>query len=377
MSTYALITVLVVVTMLPSANMTLFPLADEVLSAWRRLSWRSVIILVNAKSRLEHTQSLVKKASLQGIQCVVVTMLMLGNLSRGTPITVSSDVGNLLIQQLLAWPELRPHKLMIVQGYGNFGEKVVEQFKEIRVSTAFFFLVADHHHTEMYRVQISRSHNTVISNKWPVDKMTDRYIENYDLQGIQMTTLTLPFYPYLEIFRCQTNKTSCQTQGALHDAFQILQAMFNFTLRVDQEDNWGSVPQNGSYEEGNPVFTGAMGGVIYGNYDIGLSAWHERLDRYHYMDFSLAFMTDEEVTAINNNNNGMDLTLFTRPLTVPSWLAIGVTLVLVMAFPQVMKFIYSYLPDFPAPGNDPDHMGHIKVAACSGKKHALLRTPHT
>ncbi len=102
-------------------------------------------------------------------------------------------------------------------------------------------------------------------------------------EGAVLSTYTLPYLPYLGMSDCTEGKYNCTTIGLLSEMMDILQSMLNFTLKVHMADSWGSVPAHGSFGSGDATFSGAMGAVINGTCELGLSIWgpyYERVSFY-------------------------------------------------------------------------------------------------
>jgi len=70
-----------------------------------------------------------------------------------------------------------------------------------------------------------------------------KYTKFQYFAGTLVTSLTKTFMPYYGIKNCKDRGNHCQGEGILHEVFNILQNMLNFTLRVDEAETWGSIPK--------------------------------------------------------------------------------------------------------------------------------------
>ena len=103
---------------------------------------------------------------------------------------------------------------------------------------------------------------------------TLRILETYELGGIQIQSMSLPWSPYLVQDNCQANGITCDSEGYLIDIVEMAGRLFNFTyvsLR-DPNNDWGVTPKSGPYNRSG-VWGGVMGGVVNGQFDMSLSAW--------------------------------------------------------------------------------------------------------
>lgn len=141
-----------------------------------------------------------------------------------------------------------------------------------------------------------------------------KIIENYDLQGVEITSESLNWHPYT------TYEPNGTTFGHLIDMTYYLSCMFNFTLRSTKEahNDWGL------QSEFREKFSGVLGNVIQGKVDLSLSLWIWNLQRSISVDFCIV-MSDWQQFLFVPQMPQVDTTLFTRPFTNDSWIAIGMT----------------------------------------------------
>ncbi|XP_059095737.1 probable glutamate receptor [Tigriopus californicus] len=158
-----------------------------------------------------------------------------------------------------------------------------------------------------------------------------KIIENYDLQGTEIVSQSLDWFPY---FTIEANGTS---YGYLIDLTSYCAKMFNFTYRsiVEPNNDWGMQSQFGKN------LSGVLGNVIQNKVDMSLSLWVWNENRDRWVDFSI-IGTDREQFCFYPQMPKIDPTLFLRPFTNDSWIAIALTsivLVICAAIPMCIRYL--------------------------------------
>ncbi len=340
--------------------------SSELVAVWKRLSWKSVWLLdINSTGRLDAAPHWVKRASQEGISCTLLFHSDLPRLSHSDAVVVTS-VREEVMDDVLALAAWRPHQVMVVDT-GEW-DSLPEHLEKVQLSTSFFYMRIARGQllSSLWMLLTWKRQRILVKNEWKLDSTTNGYVPSYDMQGIELTSLTPPWPPWMTNFECQPDNSRCKTEGILTDLMEELQSQMNFTLRVDQNSVWGSVPKEGTFREGNAVFEGAMGAIVSNDYDVGLSAWGIRLDRSAYLDYSMT-LPDHAVVAVNWDLLGTDLVMLLRPFTLESWIGIGVALVTVLLFLLVSRRTYGRIESSwqLAIGVDKDY---YKVAEVSGKE---------
>ena len=115
--------------------------------------------------------------------------------------------------------------------------------------------------------------------------------ESYDLNGLQIRSISLPWEPYLLQTNCidadEVGTQKCNNYGYLIDFMEMTKKMFNFTyisLRKANND-WGLNPISGPYNQSG-TWGGVFGSVINRKYDMSLSAWYWIYDRVEFLSFA-------------------------------------------------------------------------------------------
>ena len=115
--------------------------------------------------------------------------------------------------------------------------------------------------------------------------------ESYELNGLQIRSISLPWAPYLIQTECadtdEFGSQNCKNEGYLIDFMESARKRFNFTyisLRYASND-WGTKPKSGPFNMSG-TWGGVMGGVINGEYDTSLSAWYWIYSRVELLSFA-------------------------------------------------------------------------------------------
>ncbi len=129
----------------------------------------------------------------------------------------------------------------------------------------------------------------MVRNLWPQDASTGKFREVYDLQGAEVSMLTLSWLPWLSIHDCDAEGRNCESRGILREVFDVLGDRFNFTYVVDREKNndWGIVPSKGDIFDDDAEFSGVLGDTVYGKYEVSASLWAHTLGRDLWLDFTM------------------------------------------------------------------------------------------
>jgi hypothetical protein len=91
------------------------------------------------------------------------------------------------------------------------------------------------------------------------DGNTSVIVEDYDLQGIQIRSISLPWAPYLMQSGCTKDGTGCANEGYLIDYMDISAKQYNFTYvsLKEPKGDWGISPKSGPFN-----LSGTWGGVF-------------------------------------------------------------------------------------------------------------------
>lgn len=218
-----------------------------------------------------------------------------------------------------------PYATMIL-GTSVPGSSFEDNFRRFNLSSGFFRLAKNGGNFTFYRVQTFRDQDVLVQNEWKLldtDRAAGFQSEIFDLEGAEVSSLTLSWDPWLTLTDCQEGgRRRCKTGGILHNLMDLLARDSNFTWFSDESDSWGNVPMDGkNMTDPEAKFDGAMGAVVRDEYDTALSVWQWNSDRDHFADFTASFYPRETRAVLNSKRPPVDVTLFLRPFTPPSWLA--------------------------------------------------------
>ena len=186
-----------------------------------------------------------------------------------------------------------------------------------------------HHLTTIRNQEILIDHESVCSSDTSVCK---KKFDKLDFKGAKITASTLTWEPWLTLTNCGAAVSSvCESHGILANLMNILAGQYNFTWEVSQASHWGTLPDTGNWEDPNATFSGSLGSVINGEFDVPLSIWAFSSERFIWTDITLTIYDRPMIIVINNQVPTLDLTLLFRPFTISSWISILLTLLLATA----------------------------------------------
>ena len=154
-------------------------------------------------------------------------------------------------------------------------EMVENRFNEMNENVMFFWLYNNYIENQNMmvwnRVIGLKGYDKAIVNKVEMNNQS-RIKEEYDLQGLHLTSMSLSWFPYFHLFNCNNQGMSCESTGYLKQFMDSLGTLLNFTWESHREvdDNWGLVPQAGG------GWDGVVGHVFNGTYQLSI--------RYTYIE---------------------------------------------------------------------------------------------
>ena len=150
----------------------------------------------------------------------------------------------------------------------------------------------------------------------------------FNLNGLKLRSLDYDWYPYLWVTDCANDNKGCKVKGFIVDVIDLVAKQLNFTYELTKEPNgiWGNEMVDNSLPNMN--WSGVMGGVVTGQYDLSLNAWRYTKERSRFVSVS-TFITTYRILVTTPDVPNIDFGLFIRPLTASSWKGIvGVTLIM-------------------------------------------------
>ena len=309
------------------ANSSTSGISEKLLcTCWNKLSWRNVIILSTFPEQIKLKQ-ITMTASQQGISTSIINKFELANTHSNNWYFNGPKDDSKLLQKLLTY-DTKPFSIM-----ADFGqmkqENVTLLIKSIKVPSGFYALI----HSDLYKIYTNRNWPTFVQNKITLDVSNPLSLKP-DLQGMPLRSMSLSWFPWLEIHSCDVNGRNCQTSGALHDFMNILKDFYNFTWSSDKEpnNNWGVQPNITEFSNGTRIveYHGVLGSVVKREYDLSLSTWNHYQERMPFLDTTWSLADLEMGLIINKNKPAVDMTIFVRPFDWKSWLTVSVTFVIIV-----------------------------------------------
>ena len=217
--------------------------------------------------------------------------------------------------------------LLILDGTRQDIFKLSQIFAERKRNFFFYSFTAIQKEFQWFQVIIMKTGFSVNKIHF-LDHMVinDTY---FNLNGLKLRSLDLDWYPYLWVSDCANDNKGCKVKGFIVDMIDLIAKQLNFTYESAKEPNgvWGNEMVDNSLPNMN--WTGVMGGVITGQYDLTLSAWRYTKHRSRFVSVS-TFITSHRILVTTPNVPNIDFGLFIRPLTASSWKGIvGVTLIII------------------------------------------------
>ena len=166
--------------------------------------------------------------------------------------------------------------------------------------------------------------------------------EEFNLNGLRVTSTTLSWPPFYTVDNCDQDNFKCATgDGYLGDYMDMLARRYNFTYisYKDPNDDWGTVVKEGP-QNLSGTWGGVMGDVINKKYDMSISAYWWTSARSSVLQF-VPVTKDRNMLALTPQKS-TDTDLFIRCFTDYSWIAISITVGVIMACIVLQKYI---MPD--------------------------------
>ena len=140
-------------------------------------------------------------------------------------------------------------------------------FHELQENAMFFWVykIRNQNTIVWNRVISLKGYDKVVVNKVQIDNQS-RMKEEYDLQGLHLTSISLPWFPYFHLYNCNDKGMDCESAGYLKQFMDSLGTLMNFTWESHKEINndWGLVQQ----DDGS--WNGVTGHVLNGSYQLSV-----------------------------------------------------------------------------------------------------------
>ena len=175
---------------------------------------------------------------------------------------------------LMAMTDVGSSVLLVV---GNLERNDIQNLEEMlhkHSVNKMFYLVyqteLDPRKTLWYQVTSLNNYTYSIINQLELDS-NEMPIKHYDMQGLEIVSITLSWAPYFTLVRCKEDMTNCGGEGYLADVMDILGDMMNFKWGSDGEinENWGTTAISGP-SNSSGVWGGVVGNVFNGTYQLSI-----------------------------------------------------------------------------------------------------------
>ena len=175
---------------------------------------------------------------------------------------------------LMAMTDVGSSVLLVV---GNLERNDIQNLEEMlhkHSVNKMFYLVyqteLDPRKTLWYQVTSLNNYTYSIINQLELDS-NEMPIKHYDMQGLEIVSITLTWAPYFTLVRCKEDMTNCGGEGYLADVMDILGDMMNFKWESDGEinENWGTTAISGP-SNSSGVWGGVVGNVFNGTYQLSI-----------------------------------------------------------------------------------------------------------
>jgi hypothetical protein len=205
------------------------------------------------------------------------------------------------------------------------GDSYIAELKkaldEFQLDSLFYLAVSSEYAVKWYQVITLKSGYAITKQIFfPSSFQT---IEDYDLNGLTIYSISLSWSPFLILEDCDEVGKNCTNYGYLKDYTDMIAKKLNFTYESQREvdGDWGTLPKSGPYNRSGK-WGGVMGGIINGKYDMSLCSWFRTIERYEIMSL-VTIITTNDLIVWTQTNQEMDYGLFVRPFSPESWVAIS------------------------------------------------------
>ena len=182
-----------------------------------------------------------------------------------------------------------------------------EHLMKLQSATIFYITMPTVNHTDMTWHQMISLRSGSALKQLKFFENSSKIVETYDMNGLEITSSSLTWAPYLTIDDCNEHGLECaKNYGYLIDLMDALAIQFNFTFisQKNLNDSWWNFGTHG-------IFGGVWGDVQSKQYDLSLSAWTWISSRNELFDF-VPFIKDGYILAFIPKPSNSNLNLVTQ-----------------------------------------------------------------
>jgi hypothetical protein len=119
--------------------------------------------------------------------------------------------------------------------------------REHKLDSFFYLAVFSEHDVKRYQVVTLKSGYDRTELKFSSETL--QIIEDYDLNGLTIHSISQSSAPYLVFEDCEQGGRHCNSYGYLNDYTNLIAQKLNFTYEIHREvdGNWGFMPISGPY----------------------------------------------------------------------------------------------------------------------------------
>jgi hypothetical protein len=222
----------------------------------------------------------------------------------------------------------------------TYFKKTLAEFKH---DSFFYLAVSSEVMVNWFQVITLKSGYSMTKLKFSPN--TFQMIEDYDLKGITVYSISLSQASFIQFEDCDQDGKQCKTYGYLKDYIDVIAQMLNFTYESHKQvdGDWGTVPKSGPFNRSGE-WGGIMGELINAKYDMTLSAWWWIRERYDLMSFVI-ITTNDELLVWTSANLEIDFGLFVRPFSAQSWAAMSSLIAFATIFILMNKYVIPHTED--------------------------------
>ena len=161
-------------------------------------------------------------------------------------------------------------------------------------------------------------------------------IEEYNLQGLHLVSMTLSWAPFFTVSNCKEGKhpkgpnKNCEFSGYLYETMNLFSKGLNFTWEshAEPDNKWGTAPMSGPANVSGE-WGGIFGYLMRHEYQLSISTWVWNENRNDMFDF-ITIIGDRMVLIAKPQRDPIDPGLFIRPFQTNAWYVIGITVAVII-----------------------------------------------
>ena len=209
--------------------------------------------------------------------------------------------------------------------------------ENIRINSFFYWIYRKSGNALSWnRVLTVDNYDQYVMNRLSFDPATGIIVEDYDLQGLNLVSMTLSWAPFFTVENCKEGdhpngpNRKCDSSGYLQETMDILSKNLNFTWEShkEPEGKWGTAPLSGPANVSGE-WGGIFGYLMRREYQMSISTWVWNEGRNDMFDF-IPIIGDRVVLIAKPQRDPIDIGLFIRPFQDEAWYVLGITVAVII-----------------------------------------------